>query len=313
MTDKQFAKAIGRRNFHGLRGGGQEGQVSQGKKQVHEDVFSPYEISALRSLAADRRFNETDPKDPPWSYPEAPAQNADIEFADGISGSDLPSKHHCGRNDNFEDYCQWCNKQFQKNAKLWEVSKFGDFEGVETAVSNGAEVNSTDPNYCDWTAMHYASFYGNSEVVERLTDFGANTSPVDENGWTPLHYAAFKGHTDTCLALLECGANAWAQNHYNKTALQKAVYLHHVETIELLCEWMGIPSASFIAGTPVDLEQIKEEMNAREEEEEIMKMEGKNVTEDAAAQEERRIEEENNIMELQAEYDRRYRSLRHTL
>eukprot|EP00960_Hanusia_phi_P042692 755656-Hanusia_phi.AAC.10 len=65
-------------------------------------------------------------------------------------------------------------------------------------------------------------------------------------------------------------------------------------------------------------------MNAREEEEEIMKMEGKNVTEgptnfeifsvclpvlmqqiDAAAQEERRIEEENNIMELQAEYDRR--------
>eukprot|EP00960_Hanusia_phi_P042691 755656-Hanusia_phi.AAC.9 len=142
MTDKQFAKAIGRRNFHGLRGGGQEGQVSQGKKQVHEDVFSPYEISALRSLAADRRFNETDPKDPPWSYPEAPAQNADIEFADG----------------------------------------------VETAVSNGAEVNSTDPNYCDWTAMHYAN--GNSEVVERLTDFGANTSPVDENGWTPLHYVS---------------------------------------------------------------------------------------------------------------------------
>ena len=31
---------------------------------------------------------------------------------------------------------------------------------------------------------------GNSEVVERLTDFGANPSQSDEIGWTPLHYVS---------------------------------------------------------------------------------------------------------------------------
>mmetsp|Transcript_27005 Transcript_27005/g.88304 ORF Transcript_27005/g.88304 Transcript_27005/m.88304 type:complete len:249 (-) Transcript_27005:369-1115(-) len=203
-----------------LRGGGADGQISHGKKLVHEDAFSPYEISALKSLAAEPRFNQSVQNHSLWYDSEDPVQSAKYDLANGISESDLPRKPKNKIQDvNFEDFCQWCNKNFQANAKLWEVSKFGDFEGVETAVNKGAQVNSTDPNHYDWTAMHYASFYGNSEVVERLTDFGANPSQSDEIGWTPLHYAAFKGHADTCLALLECGANPWAQNHYNKVII----------------------------------------------------------------------------------------------
>ena len=158
-----------------LRGGGADGQISHGKKLVHEDSFSPYEISALKSLAAEPSFNQSVQNHSIWYDPEDPVQSAKYDLANGITESDLPRKpknvnlllsklnaksfyllHLQKIQDvNFEDFCQWCNKNFQANAKLWvfywifflvlilwqEVSKFGDFEGVETAVNKGAQVS----------------------------------------------------------------------------------------------------------------------------------------------------------------------------
>mmetsp|Transcript_27005 Transcript_27005/g.88308 ORF Transcript_27005/g.88308 Transcript_27005/m.88308 type:complete len:80 (-) Transcript_27005:40-279(-) len=75
---------------------------------------------------------------------------------------------------------------------------------------------------------------------------------------------------------------------------------------------MGIPSESFLAGAPVDLEKIKAEIDMKEEEEEMRDIVGSesNVNRDSAAETERMIDEENNAMQLQAEYERRYQSIR---
>ena len=56
------------------------------------------------------------------------------------------------------------------------------------------------------TALHYASEYGNLEMVKLLIAAGADVK-TDKFGWTPLHAAAENDRIQVCLLLLKHGAN----------------------------------------------------------------------------------------------------------
>lgn len=67
------------------------------------------------------------------------------------------------------------------------IASKGNEGGVRFLLQNGANPYITC-NKCSrgWTAMHYASFYGYTEVLEVFAEFRVNFNILDKEGNTPL-------------------------------------------------------------------------------------------------------------------------------
>nr|CAC38782.1 Myol protein [Suberites domuncula] len=88
---------------------------------------------------------------------------------------------------------------------LWAV-KNGDLVEIKAIVEKpGFNVNSELLN--GRNPLHYASDYGQADVILYLISKGANVDTPDKHGITPLLAAIFEGHTDCVRILLEKGAS----------------------------------------------------------------------------------------------------------
>merc|ERR1712072_313842 len=152
--------------------------------------------------------------------------------------------------------------------RLLDAAKHGDVEGILAATSAGADLNSGDPSYGDYTASHLAAQNGHAICLKWLVDAGANPDSRTKDDETPLHWACWKGH-DTCVRvlcqiadkdarakngerpihwaaefghescirdLLDSGAQVDAKNNYGRTALHLAVLNSNVECAKALIQ-----------------------------------------------------------------------------
>lgn len=108
----------------------------------------------------------------------------------------------------------------------------GNKELAEFLISKGADVNQLDL-FNGWAPLHYAAFYGNTEMCELLLK---NYAEVDiRNGIndTPLTIVCYSGQQSNppisdqqrfavAKLLLDCGANINAYNAYDDTPLTLA-------------------------------------------------------------------------------------------
>jgi len=60
-------------------------------------------------------------------------------------------------------------------------------------IDGGIDLNSGDGTKQANTALHYASSFGDSEVVELLCRRGSNVNARNSDGATPLHDAVSRG------------------------------------------------------------------------------------------------------------------------
>jgi len=98
-----------------------------------------------------------------------------------------------------------------KTASLHDAAKTGDFQCVETRISEGADVNARHEN--GFTPLHYAASFGHKDVVVLLINNGADVNlGKDESSGTPLHCAAENAHIEIINLLLEKGADINANN-----------------------------------------------------------------------------------------------------
>jgi len=70
---------------------------------------------------------------------------------------------------------------------------------------------------------------GDVNKVKELLDKGADKEAKDKYGWTPLIYASWYGHTEIVKLLLEYGTDIKVYNNVNKTCLDykcKEVWKH---------------------------------------------------------------------------------------
>jgi cytohesin len=71
----------------------------------------------------------------------------------------------------------------------------------------GADVAMQDDTFGE-TALHWAAFAGDEEVITMLLDAGAQVDVKSTmNGQTPLFYAAHHGHVDIVKLLISRGAD----------------------------------------------------------------------------------------------------------
>ena len=101
-----------------------------------------------------------------------------------------------------------------------------EWEKVRRLVEQGGNVNDVDHKLLWYrrTALHFAAYYGNSDICSLLLSRGANVSQTDENGDTPLHLAAYFHHVDICQLLVDHKADVTSVNNRGETPLHRAVH-----------------------------------------------------------------------------------------
>ena len=103
---------------------------------------------------------------------------------------------------------------------LMYASRYGNLDMVNRLLAANAKVNMV--NKGGGTALIIASDNGENEIVKLLIAKGANVNAIDTIGTNALMFAAESGYTDIVKTLLAAGANINAQDTYGWTALMYA-------------------------------------------------------------------------------------------
>ncbi len=87
-------------------------------------------------------------------------------------------------------------------------------------LGNGAEALTTDQMGC--TALHWAAFSGNSDVVRLLATRGCPLDHVNDQGDSALHWASRQSHGVCVRFLLESGASCWVRDGQSRSPVDVA-------------------------------------------------------------------------------------------
>lgn len=118
-----------------------------------------------------------------------------------------------------------------RNQALFAASAAGDAQGVDDAMSRGADVNARDGSgltplmYAargDHASQREPAATDHPEVVQRLLAHGADVNAATSTGFVALFWAARYGHEKVVKALLDKGANPNATDKDGMTALKWA-------------------------------------------------------------------------------------------
>jgi ankyrin repeat protein len=93
----------------------------------------------------------------------------------------------------------------------------GDVKSAQTAIADGARINSRHPSDWDphgqqpvfgnWTPLHRAAYFNRRDIAELLINSGAKVNAADAFERTPLHWAAMKGSKEVVQLLINHRAN----------------------------------------------------------------------------------------------------------
>ena len=118
---------------------------------------------------------------------------------------------------------------------LWAAAHAGDAGGVARLLAGGANPNERGETARETlSALHWASWKGNSEIVGALLGHGADHRSVNKWGKTPLHWAAWMGHSDVAAVLMGHGADAAVLDDDGWSPLHLASRFNHADTVVVL-------------------------------------------------------------------------------
>lgn len=100
------------------------------------------------------------------------------------------------------------------------------------------------------TPIHVASRCGSLEILELLTNHGANIQSLDAHERTCIHCAAQGGHTDCLAYLLDIGADTLIEDRDSTghTCLHLAVKANNIDCVRLLLESAADVNAKTLGG-----------------------------------------------------------------
>ncbi|CAF1011713.1 unnamed protein product [Brachionus calyciflorus] len=101
------------------------------------------------------------------------------------------------------------------------------------------KLESCDLDYCDssgWTALRYAAWTGNEQIVNILVKNGATIDLADKDLRTPLRAAVFSGHENVVKILIKSGADVNKTDLENRSILHVATYMGHLSIVNILLQ-----------------------------------------------------------------------------
>ena len=117
---------------------------------------------------------------------------------------------------------------------LMYASEYGNLDMVNRLLEANAKVNMV--NKGGGTALMIASDYGKNDIVKLLIAKGANVNAVDKDGNTALIFASANGYSEIVKALLAAGAKVNTINKYGQTALIVASDKENSDLVKVLLD-----------------------------------------------------------------------------
>ena len=115
---------------------------------------------------------------------------------------------------------------------LADAAEGRDKAGVHTLLRAGVDVNAAQAD--GTTALHWAAYYADAEMVASLLRAGANVNTVNRYGASPLAEACKNGDAAVVKLLLEAGADANTTMKGGETALMLAARSGNAEAMKAL-------------------------------------------------------------------------------
>ena len=100
-------------------------------------------------------------------------------------------------------------------------------------LSEGAKVDERDDVY-EFTALHYAARFGNTEVAEVLIANGADIIAKDKWDYQPIHWAAYHDRPEIIELLIANGADVNAKTSLGESPIHLAIPRRNTAAIEML-------------------------------------------------------------------------------
>jgi len=122
----------------------------------------------------------------------------------------------------------------QAQESLIDLIKDRRFDDALAAITAGADINAELPDGS--TALLYATYSVNHELVEVLLDAGADVDVTNNYGATPLAEAVKLDDAELVSMLLDAGADPDSPNLDNQTALMLAAYIGNLEIAQILID-----------------------------------------------------------------------------
>ncbi|MCA8993723.1 MAG: ankyrin repeat domain-containing protein [Planctomycetaceae bacterium] len=117
-------------------------------------------------------------------------------------------------------------------APLADAIKQGDLETAEILLSGKVDVNAPQPD--GMTALHWAVFHDEAQLVKALIDRKADAQAKNRYGVAPLSIAAQNGSEAVVKLLLDAGAHADTELPGGETALMTAARTGKVGAVSAL-------------------------------------------------------------------------------
>ncbi len=97
------------------------------------------------------------------------------------------------------------------------------------------DINSQD--FLGWTALHWAAWLNEFNIIPILIKNGANLDTKGKNNETPLYLAAFKGNNEAVKLLLDNNANIELKTIFGNAPLHMASYNENIEVISIMLNY----------------------------------------------------------------------------
>jgi ankyrin repeat protein len=120
----------------------------------------------------------------------------------------------------------------QASDSLVEVAQAKDHDAAVALIAKGADVHARDAD--GTTALHWAVYNDDADLVQRLLKARADVSAVNDYGASPLRQAATVADPVVIKALLKAGANANETNAEGETPLMVVARTGNIESAKLL-------------------------------------------------------------------------------
>ena len=122
-----------------------------------------------------------------------------------------------------------------EDTRLSEAAMQGDRDQVRALLQQKVDVDA--PQGDGTTALHWAAFKSDVEMVKMLIAAGANARAITrEEGLTPLFMACTNGNAQIVDLLLRAGADPNAANANGTTALMTAAASGSVDAVKVLLD-----------------------------------------------------------------------------
>ncbi len=118
-------------------------------------------------------------------------------------------------------------------AALVELAEYQDWEALQSSISS-EDVNAAQPD--GMTALFWATYYDQTDVIRMLLNAGANANISNRYGMTPLIQAAINGNGEVISMLLDAGADPNTTTLEGDNAILNAAKTGSVMGVQALIE-----------------------------------------------------------------------------